>query len=267
MIFVILPAYNEEGSIRRMVLDVASATAGARLEARAVVVNDGSEDGTRDEADDASRACARRLPVDILDHPRNRGLGAALRTGISWCLERASDDDAIVTLDSDTTHPPSLIPEIVARLSEGYDVVVASRYQPGSAIAGVPANRRALSDIGRVLLGSAFGIPGVRDYTCCFRGYRAAILRDAQRVYGADFLAQDGFEAVMDILLRLRPLGPRATEVPLNLDYSRRGGDSKMRVVRTVVATMSLLARRFIEGRARYSPARVRALRDAARAR
>src|SRR5439155_1672526 len=82
----------------------------------------------------------------VVGHEADRGLGAGLRTGIYWCLDRAGEDDVIVTLDADGTHPPALIPELVASLRPGFDLAIASRYRRGSEVRGVPAYRRALSD-------------------------------------------------------------------------------------------------------------------------
>jgi hypothetical protein len=90
------------------------------------------------------------------------------------------------------------------------------------------------------------------------------VLRRARAVYGEDFCTARGFESVMDILLRLRQLGIRVGEVPLELHYEIRAGRSKMRVMRTATRTLSLLARRFLERFGKYSPARVREAEKAA---
>jgi hypothetical protein len=104
-----------------------------------------------------------------------------------------------------------------------------------------------------------FPIPGVRDYTCCFRAYRVPLLRRARLAYGERLVEARGFEAVMDLLLKLRPLGLRAVEVPFVLDYGARAGQSKMKVLRTVRTTLALLARRWIQGFGPLSPRAVAA--------
>jgi dolichol-phosphate mannosyltransferase len=164
----------------------------------------------------------------------------------------------IVMLDGDNTHPPRLIPIMLERLAQGYDLVVASRYRPGSQVHGVPAYRRALSDVGRIVFQIMFPIRGVRDYSCCFRAYRIPPLQRARLVYGEELCTARGFEAVLDLLLRLRQVGIRATEVPLQLDYSERVGQSKMRVAHTIRSTLTLLARRFVERFTTYSERRIR---------
>jgi dolichol-phosphate mannosyltransferase len=258
MIYVVVPAYNEERSIRPTLVAIERALAGRPEPYLAVVVDDGSSDGTVAEAQAAVTDTDGSLPLQVLRHETNRGLGAGLRTGIFWVLERADPDDVIVMLDGDNTHPPRLIPGMLERLASGYDLVIASRYRPGSVVHGVPGYRRALSDIGRLVFQVAFPIRGVRDYTCCFRAYRIPPLQRARLIYGDELCTARGFEAVVDLLLRLRQVGIRASEVPLKLDYSERVGQSKMRVLQTIRNTLALLARRFVERFTTYSERRVR---------
>ncbi len=257
MIYVIFPAYNEERVIRPTLLALERALRGADY--RAVLVDDGSADRTVAEAEGAVADTAGALPLTVLRHGTNRGLGAGLRTGIYWCLERTGEGDVIVTLDADNTHPPALIPTLVATLSDDCDLAIASRYRAGAEVRGVPVHRRMLSDLGRLVFQALYPIPGVRDYTCCFRAYRAPLLARARRVYGDGLCTARGFEAVMDLLLRLGPLGVRAREVGFVLDYGDRVGQSKMKVLRTIRSTVGLLLRRRIERMLRYRPAQIRA--------
>jgi len=258
MIYVIVPAYNEERTIRPTLIALEAAMRGRPDRYLAVVVDDGSTDQTISQTEAAVVETGGALPLEVLRHDTNLGLGAGVRTGIYWVLERADSDDVIVMLDGDNTHPPRLIPIMLERLAQGYDLVVASRYRPGSQVHGVPAYRRALSDVGRIVFQIMFPIRGVRDYSCCFRAYRIPPLQRARLVYGEELCTARGFEAVMDLLLRLRQVGIRATEVPLQLDYSERVGQSKMRVARTIRNTLALLARRFVERFTTYSERRVR---------
>lgn len=258
MIFVIFPAYNEERVIRPTLLALVDALRGV-IAYRAVLVDDGSTDRTVAEAGRAVAESGGTLALTVLRHEANRGLGAGLRTGIYWCLERAGEDDVIVTLDADNTHPPALIPTLVAKLSGDCDLAIASRYRSGAEVHGVPAHRRALSDVGRLVFQTLYPIPGVRDYTCCFRAYRAPLLARARRVYGEALCTARGFEAVMDLLLRLGPLGVRVCEVGFVLDYGGRVGQSKMKVLRTIRSTVGLLLWRRVERIFRYRPGQIRA--------
>src|SRR5262245_37492700 len=237
---------------------------GRGLEYRAVLVDDGSTDRTIAEAEAAVKDSGGALPLTVLKHEQNRGLGAGLRTGIYWCLDHASDADVIVTLDADNTHPPAMIPTLVGKLDEGYDLAIASRYRAGAEVHGVPGYRRALSDVGRLTFQALYPIPGVRDYTCCFRAFKVPILRRARLAYGDELCTARGFEAVMDLLLRLGPLGVKATEVGFVLRYGDRAGQSKMKVLRTIRQTLGLLARRRYESLTRYSSANLKRRLEAA---
>lgn len=265
MIWVVFPAWNEEKVIRPTLLALWQAYRGRNEAYTAVLVDDGSTDRTVAEAQAAVAESGGELTLQVLSHEVNRGLGAGLRTGIYWVVDQAADDDVLVTLDADNTHPPALIPELVRQVREGADLSIASRYRTGSEVHGVPGYRRALSDVASVLFQSIYPLPGVRDYTCCFRAYRIPLLRRARAVYGEELCTARGFEAVMDLLLRLGPLGMKVNEVGFVLDYGERVGQSKMKVLRTIRSTLALLVRRRWERMTRYTPRRIAELEAASR--
>ena len=123
--------------------------------------------------------------------------------------------------------------------------MIASRFQPGAEVVGVPASRKLYSD--RASAGcsrSLFPIRGVRDYTCGYRAYRADALRQATDKYGDELITETGFSCMADVLLKLRRLPLTMSEVPLELRYDRRGAGSKMRVLRTIRQTLLLIFRR-----------------------
>lgn len=264
MIFVIFPAYNEERVIRSALTALQRAMAGRPERYTAVLVDDGSRDRTIAEAEGAVADAGGALPLVVLRHEQNRGLGAGLRTGIYWCLERAGDEDIIVTLDADNTHPPALIPALTDLVRQGNDLAIASRYRAGAEVHGVPAHRRLLSDVGRLVFQALYPVRGARDYTCCFRAYSVPILRRARQVYGEDLCTARGFEAVMDLLLRLGSVGAKVAEMGFVLDYGDRVGQSKMKILRTIRSTVTLLLRRRWERMTRYRPGRIQAVLAAA---
>ena len=265
MIWVVFPAWNEEKVIRPTLLALWQAYRGRNEAYTAVLVDDGSTDRTVAEAQAAVAESGGELTLKVLSHETNRGLGAGLRTGIYWVIDHAAEDDVLVTLDADNTHPPALIPELVGQVRAGADLSIASRYRTGSEVHGVPGYRRALSDVASVLFQSIYPLPGVRDYTCCFRAYRIPLLRRARAVYGEELCTARGFEAVMDLLLRLGPLGMKVSEVGFVLDYGERVGQSKMKVLRTIRSTLTLLVRRRWERMTRYTPRRIAELEAASR--
>jgi len=239
-VIVVLPAYNEQDALPPLLTSIEAALEPAEIAYRVIVVDDGSQDDTAKIACDA----ANRLPVDLVPHGVNQGLAAAIRTGLTSAVAECGPDDVIVTMDCDNTHPPRLIPRMLKVIDEGYDVVIASRFQPGAQVIGVPRARQLYSFGARWLFRVLFPIRGVRDYTCGFRAYRADALRQAIGRYGDGLISETGFSCMADLLLKLRTLPLEMSEVPLELRYDRRGSGSKMRVLRTIRQTLGLLLRR-----------------------
>ena len=87
-----------------------------------------------------------------------------------------------------------------------------------------------MSRAASLLMRIVFPIRGVRDFTCGYRAYRADVLQRAVEHYHGEFVDQDGFQCMVDILLKLRPMRLIFGEVPLLLRYDRKGGQSKMHV-------------------------------------
>jgi dolichol-phosphate mannosyltransferase len=240
MVIVTLPAYNEEETLPTLLDRIREAMEENVIEYRVIVVNDGSTDGTGEMVDRMRDT----MPITRINHEQNRGLGEAIRTGLLAAIEGAKDRDIIVTMDSDNTHTPGLIARMVRGIREGNDVVIASRFQPGAHVRGVPLHRRALSRSGSLLFRLAFPTPGVRDFTSGYRAYRAGVIRQAFDTYGGAFVAESGFSCMVDILLKLRRIEAIISEVPLVLRYDRKFGVSKMLVVRTALDTLQLLVSR-----------------------
>ncbi|MEM9187473.1 MAG: glycosyltransferase family 2 protein [Planctomycetota bacterium] len=243
-LLIALPAYNEEESLAPLLDGIGVALAGTGLDYEIIVVDDGSQDDTARIASQASF----RLPVTLIEHERNSGLAAALRTGLEAAAARARPGDVVFTMDADNTHPPGLMPRMLGMIGEGCDVVIASRFQPGAQVVGVPLHREWLSFAARWLFSLTLPIRGVRDYTCGFRAYRASVLHAALEEYGDEFVTEKGFSCMVDVLLKLRRRGLVMSEAPMILRYDLKGGASKMRVTRTAWQTLSLIARRFVAG-------------------
>jgi dolichol-phosphate mannosyltransferase len=245
-VWVLLPAYGEAENLPPLLTDLRetfrrwpSREAGAPPPWRVVVVDDGSTDGSADAA-----RSVEGVPLTVIVHPENRGLGAAMRTGIEHVLAHAGDDDVLVTMDADHTHPPELVPAMLEKVEAGADVVIASRYQPGAEIHGLVRWRRWLSNVASAVFRVLF--PCARDYTCGYRAYRVGLLRWGRARYGRHFLNQRGFSVMVDLLLKLRRRARRIEEVPLVLRYDRKRGASKMKVARTTITTLRLVGRRFL---------------------
>jgi dolichol-phosphate mannosyltransferase len=238
-VFVVLPAYDEAAGLPNVLSALRDVMSAHAVVYRVIVVDDGSGDATPQVA----AQFASLMPLTLIRHPVNRGLGAALSDGFDSALEHARNTDIIVTMDADDTHPPAAIAAMVAMIDGGCDVVIASRYRAGARVVGVPAGRRLLSRGASWLMRIAIPTRGVRDFTCGFRAYRAAALRRALAHHGGILTEEDGFQCMVDILVRLRALGLAFGEVPLQLRYDRKRGPSKIALARTTWNTLRLLVR------------------------
>jgi dolichol-phosphate mannosyltransferase len=138
-ILIGLPAYNEEIALPRLLARIAALPKSPAEAITVVLYNDGSADATLAIA----REWQARLPLVILDGVVNKGLGAGLRALVGHAVANAGDDDVLVVMDCDDTHDPAQIPDMLARLNDGADIVIGSRYVRGALVQGVPPLRRA----------------------------------------------------------------------------------------------------------------------------
>ena len=238
-VFLALPAYNEQEALPELLERIGEAFADNGLPYEVIVVDDGSSDDTAKIAAQMSF----QMPIHVVQHEQNQGLGPTLRDGLREAVDRAGERDIILVMDADNTHPPGLIQRMVRMIHEGCDVVIASRFERGGCAIGVPIERHFLSLGARALFTVLFPTRGVRDYTSGFRAYRASVIRQGFADYGDDFVSETGFSCMADVLLKLRKQGALFGEAPLRLRYDRKGGVSKMRVFHTIWLTLKMLCR------------------------
>ena len=213
-VFIVLPVYNEAQALAPLLHRIQQSLACTPGSHWIILVDDGSTDRSLTVA----RSVARSLPMEIIAHPENEGLGRTIRDGLRDALQRCADDDVIVTMDADNSQPPERIPAMVRTLAKRYDVVIASRYAAGAKSLHVPVCRRLLSFSGNLAYCLCARAKGIRDYTCGFRAYKAAILKRGFRAYGDGFVSSRGFECMAEILVKLWRLGAWVVEVsPLEM--------------------------------------------------
>ncbi|MBI4457345.1 glycosyltransferase family 2 protein [Candidatus Uhrbacteria bacterium] len=198
---VVVPAYNEERTVGDVVRSL------IRFADRVIVVDDGSTDG--------SAALAAAAGADVVSHLMNRGLGAALGTGISAAL--ADNADIIVTFDADGQHRAEDVARLVAPLEAGAaDAAIGCRTLERN---GMPVSRRTANWIGNALTAALFGT-WVSDSQSGLRAFTRAA---AERLD----LTTDRMEVSSEIIREVGRLGLRLAEVsirPIYTDYSLSKG-------------------------------------------
>jgi dolichol-phosphate mannosyltransferase len=239
MIYILLPAYNEEHDIGKLLHRIQDAMMSlGYLHYKVLVVNDGSTDQTLSVVAE----CQQHIPILILDHGINKGLGQAMLTGLSSAERLIGGDDVLVTMDADNTHDPCLIGAMVDKVRSGADVVIASRYEKGGEEVGLSEVRSILSRGASGLLHIFFPIAGAKDYTCGFRAYRGSVLKYAFQVYGDRLVEERGFTCMAEILIKMGAVRAKVAEVPLVLRYDLKTGRSKMKVFRTIMRYFVLIS-------------------------
>ncbi len=194
-----------------------------------LVVDDSSPDGTagiaRTAGDDLGQ-------IQVLVRPAKAGLGQAYRAGFRVGMERGYD--VLVEMDSDLSHDPAALPELLNAVGSGADLAIGSRYVPGGTIPHWPWHRRALSRYGNRYAGGVLGLM-VRDSTSGYRAYRAEMVAKID----LDSVSADGYGFQIEMAYRVAGLGGRIVEVPISF-VDRVRGTSKMSS-RIVVEALALV--------------------------
>jgi len=235
-VFIVLPCYNEEANIESLVKSINHSCSG--IDHTIIAVDDGSKDQTSI----ILTRLQKNFPIVLSRHSRNLGLQAALRTGLRRAVAIGKPGSAIVVMDADLTHNPFYISTMMADLTKGCDVVVASRYAKGGKQIGVPFHRRVLSR-GISILGNIFFRLPVKDVTSGYRCYRAEIINRIIDKYGSRFIESKGFEVSFELLVKAYSVGAKIVEIPFVLDYSKKRSKSKLRVQHTIRNYLKLITK------------------------
>ncbi|GAC1496763.1 MAG: hypothetical protein NVS1B1_14390 [Candidatus Limnocylindrales bacterium] len=190
MISIVIPTYNEAGSLPTLVQRLGSALGGREWEL--IVVDDGSPDGTADIA----AAMAPRLPVRVVRRAGKLGLASAVLDGF-----RAANGEVLVCMDADLSHPPEVVPHLVDALTDGADLAVGSRYVAGGGVEDWPLRRRIVSRVA-CLMGNAL-VP-VRDATSGFFALRRSVIDGVHLnpigfKIGFEVIARGRYHAVVEV--------------------------------------------------------------------
>ncbi|MGZ3524209.1 MAG: glycosyltransferase family 2 protein [Thermodesulfobacteriota bacterium] len=245
MIYFLMPAYNEETEIGLRLRDISALMEEKRLAFEIWVVNDGSRDRTVEIVEDISRA----IPVRMIHHDRNRGIGVAFSNGLKELSKVARDDDVIITLDADNTHHLKTVGLMLQKIDEGYEVVIGSCFTPGGMMTGVPPLRYLLSYLSNLAYRILFHAKGIRTYTGFYRAHTALAVKKAFRAFGDRLIEVSGFAAMAEMLIKFHRIPLLMTEVPMVIRYDRKGRASKMRILATIREHLGVIARNLFKGR------------------
>ena len=228
MISVVVPALNEEGSLEELYQEIAAALEQRDEPFEVVFVDDGSTDGSMSVL---SRLNDQLPNVVVIHLRRNFGKAAALKAGF---LEARGE--VVVTIDADLQDDPAEIPQLLAKLDEGFDLVSGWKTRRND-----PFLRRVFS---RVFNWTTGAISGVRlhDVNCGLKAYRAEVLQD-MRLYGE-------LHRFIPVLASYQ--GYRIAEVSVN-HRPRQHGRSRYGPERYLRGFFDLLSVTFM-GRYRYRP-------------
>jgi len=226
MLFILLPAYNEEQSLELLITNISRHLNKNGLDFRIIVCNDGSSDGSASVIEKLKKT----YPIEVLTHKINRGLGETSRDLFERAAELADPNDVIVRLDCDNTHEAEYITVLAKKLDEGFDVVTASRFQKGGGQWGVSSYRAVISYCAQVFVKVFFGLWGQKEFSCGFRAYRASIIQKAIEIYGNQFIQLKGlgFTCTLEKMVKLKMLGSRFSEIAFHLRYDKKTSYSKM---------------------------------------
>jgi glycosyltransferase involved in cell wall biosynthesis len=223
-ILVIIPAYNEEGSVGKVVQEVKQHLPGAD----ALVVNDGSSDHTSEKAG-ASGAT-------VLSLPFNLGIGGAMQAGYKYALEKGYD--IAIQVDGDGQHDPKEILKLLKMLEEKeVDMVIGSRFIGVSEFRSSMMRRLGISVFSKVI--SLIVGQRITDPTS---GFRAAG-RKAIQLFSSEY-PQDYPEP--EVLVLLHKCGFKMAETPVGMNR-RYSGESSITKIRSVYYMVKVLLAIFVD--------------------
>ena len=246
-IYYILPSYNESLNLNELLSNFKRFFKNKKITVIIVIVDDGSTDNSISIINSfLKKNKSKNIIIKIIKHKKNLGLGRALKTGFEYCFLKGKYDDAIVTMDTDNSHTVSLSYKMAENIiKKKKDILIASRYQINSKIKGLNYLRIFLSYGAALLYKIFFPIKNIKDYTSGFRAFRLGVIKNAWKK-NKTFFSEKGFSASADIILKLYSYRKEINflEVPINLRYDLKKGDSKMKIIKTIYLNFALIFKR-----------------------
>lgn len=210
---VVMPTYNERENVPAIAPEVLAASPDIDI----LFVDDNSPDGTGAVVD----ALAAREPrVQVLHRAGKLGLGTAYKEGFRLGIERGYQ--FLIEMDSDFSHDPRHLPEMLRRARAGADLVIGSRYVDGGGTVNWGLGRQLISRGGGFYARTVLGVP-IRDLTAGFLCWR----RDVLEALDLASIRSEGYGFQIEMKYRALKAGYRVEEMPI-VFIDRRVGQSKM---------------------------------------
>ena len=234
MIYILLPAYNEEKNLSKIFKKIEKLPI-SKSNIKVVLVDDCSTDNTNDLIKKKYQ-----FELTYIKHKKNKGLSITMETGFKKIVKMSNKNDAVVTLDSDNTHPISTINKMINQIKKN-DIVIASRFVEGSKVNGVSVWRHFLSIVAKYLFKFLYPFNNLNDYTCNFRAYKSELIKELLK--NKKFFKNEDFNIAGKIILFLtnKFKNLKLVEVPFKLSYDYKIGESKMKLTKTIILTLDLI--------------------------
>ena len=236
---VCLPTYDERENLEPMLRRLGEVFGAAGLDARVLVIDDGSPDGTGEIAD---RLAAELGYVGVLHRERKEGLGPAYLAGFRRAL--AGDAELVLEMDCDFSHDPADLLRLVAA-AESADVVLGSRYVRGGGTRNWGLGRLIVSRAGCLYAQVVLGVR-IHDLTGGFKCFRRGVLETID----LDAVRTKGYAFQIEMTYRALRAGFRVVEVPIVFADRELGGSKMSRgivleaIARVPALRLSALLRR-----------------------
>lgn len=239
MIYVLLPAYNEERGIGEVLKKIREMPAKTGKKFRVVVVDDGSKDRTSEVV----QGFTDDLDIQLFRFEKNQGVLEVFRKGFGFVVQesRNPEEDICINLDSDDTQDAYAMGEMIQKIEEGADIVIASRFTGFGKMTGVPFIRCVFSYGVSWLMQFVVGIPHVKDYSTFYRAYRVKTLQTGFERYGNRLLEGVGFSVITSFLIKLANHTNRLIEVPHVLHYEAKQSQSGNRIFKTIAGYFKII--------------------------
>jgi dolichol-phosphate mannosyltransferase len=232
MIFFLIPVYNEEDNLKRLIHDTSQyMTDSGYNDFRFIFVNDGSSDLSLQILEEFQSSNSSTI---VLSHFPNAGVRKTFLTGFKAFLKFAKKGDILITKEADNTSDNSILSVMIERiLQDKADVVLASCYMPGGGLEKTNIVRKFMSFSANLLIKIRFNLWNLHTFSSFYRAFSYSCLRRAFESSDS-IMSHDGFTCVVEMLIKLKILNFKIVEVPMTLRSSERVGQSKMPILKTI---------------------------------